>query len=152
MMLAYRLVRLIETHSEQLAGGFWHKLQSCDRCQGFRFVPAEDLKQRVAEVYHHLGKWLLGKSEQEIELHYRELGRRRAQQGVPFSQVVWAIALSKENLVEFLQSQTEILQPVAILGELEIVQLLGQFFDRAAYYAARGYEEGYQADAAAAQD
>jgi hypothetical protein len=149
MMLAYRLVRLIETHSEQLAGGFFQKLQSCDRCKDFGAVPPEEFEQRVAEVYHHLGKWLLGKSERDIERQYRDLGRRRAQQGVPISQVIWAIALSKENLVEFLQSQTDVLQAVAILGELEIVQLLGNFFDRAAYYAALGYEEARTADAAA---
>ena len=71
MMLAYRLVRLIETHSEQLAGGFFQKLQSCDRCKNFGSVPLEEVKQRVAEVYHHLGKWLLGKSERDIERQLR---------------------------------------------------------------------------------
>jgi len=147
MMLAYRLVRLIETHSAELARGFRQKLQSCDKCHHFGAVPAEEFEQRVAEVYHHLGKWLLGKSERAIESQYRELGRRRAQQGIPVSEMIWAIALSKENLVEFLQSQTGELQPVAILGELEIVQLLGYFFDRAAYYAVVGYEEASVADA-----
>jgi hypothetical protein len=148
MMLAYRLVRLIETHSVELANGFHQKLQSCDRCQGFGVVPAEELTQRVLEVYHCLGKWLLGKSEQDIERQYGEIGRRRAGQGVPLSQVVWAITLSKTNLVEFLQSETSESEPVAVAGELEILQLLGQFFDRAAYYAAKGYEQVWTGSAA----
>jgi hypothetical protein len=148
MMLAYRLVRLIETHSEELARGFRQQLQSCDRCQAFGALPAEEITQRVLEVYHSLGKWLLGMSERDIERQYCEIGRRRAQQGIPLSQVIWAIALSKSNLVDFLQSATSELEPVAIAGELEIVQLLGQFFDRAAYYAAKGYEQAWVGPAA----
>ncbi len=141
MMLAYRLVRLIETHSEQLANGLLKKLETCDKCHNFGKVPPEEFKQRVKEIYHHLGDWLLGKSERDIERHYREIGQRRAHQGVPISQLVWAIALTKENLIEFLQRETSDLKPIEILGELEIMQLLDQFFDRASYYAAVGHEQ-----------
>ena len=141
MMLAYRLVRLIETHSEQLANGVLKKLETCDKCKDFSKVPPEEFKQRVTEVYHSLGTWLLGKSERDIDRLYREIGRRRAHQGVPLSQLLWAIALTKENLVDFLQSETSDFEPPELVGELEILQLLGQFFDRASYYAALGHEE-----------
>jgi hypothetical protein len=153
MMLAYRLVRLIETHSEQLATGLLTKLTNCDKCQDFALLPPEEFRQRVVDIYHHLGEWLLGKSEQDIERHYREIGRRRAHQGLPISQLLWAIALTKENLVEFLQNETPDLKPVEVLGELEILKLLEQFFDRAAYYAALGHEQArvaHRAMAAAA--
>ncbi len=140
-MLAYRLVRLIETHSEQLASGLLKKLQTSDKCPDFSSVPAHEFQQRVVEVYHHLGEWLLGKSEGDVERHYREIGQRRAHQGVPISELIWALALTKENLVEFLQGETSDLTPVEILGELEILQLLEQFFDRASYYAAVGHEQ-----------
>jgi hypothetical protein len=149
MMLAYRLVRLIETHSEQLASGLLKKLESCDKCQEFTPVPQEEFKQRVNEIYQHLGEWLLGKSDQEIERRYREIGQRRACQGVPLSQLVWAIALTKENLIEFLQRESLELKPVEMMGELEIMQLLEQFFDRAVYFAALGHEQARAARMAA---
>jgi len=150
MMLAYRLVRLIETHSEQLASGLLKKLGSCDKCKEFTQVPREEFKQRVSEIYQNLGEWLLGKSERDIECRYREIGQRRAQQGVPLSQLVWAIALTKENLIEFLQRESLELKPVEMMGELEIMQLLEQFFDLATYYAAIGYEQARLARAAVA--
>jgi hypothetical protein len=150
MMLAYRLVRLIETHSEQLACGLLKKLESCERCDSFTETPQEEFRQRVTEIYQHLGEWLLGKSDQEIERRYREIGQRRAHQGVPLSQLLWAIALTKENLIEFLQHESLELKPVEMMGELEIVQLLEQFFDRAVYYAALGHEQAQAARAAAA--
>jgi hypothetical protein len=150
MMLAYRLVRLIETHSEALASGLLKKLEACDQCKSFTRTPQEEYKQRVTEIYQHLGEWLLGKSDQEIEGRYREIGQRRAHQGVPLSQLIWAIALVKENLVEFLQRESAELNPAEVRGELELMQLLEQFFDRAIYYAALGHEQACVARKAAA--
>lgn len=149
MMLAYRLVRLIETHSETLADSLYTKLQTSDKTKDFRKVPPDEFKARVTEVYQHLGEWLLGKTESDIERRYKEIGRRRAAQGVPVSQVIWAIALVKENLMEFLARESALDKPIEIFGELEVVQLLEQFFDRAIYYAALGYERARAAHAAA---
>lgn len=152
MLLAYRLVRLIESHCDQLASGLLNKIQQSEKCSAFNKIPADEFKQRVVEVYQHLGEWLLGKSEQEIERRYREIGQRRAVQGVPMSQVVWAIALTKENLVEFLNKESAVEKPVEIFGEVEILELLEQFFDRAIYYAVLGHEQARAAHATASRN
>jgi hypothetical protein len=140
MMLAYRLVRLIETHSDALASSLLHKVQTSELTTGYRNVPPEELKQRVYEIYRHLGDWLLGKSEFDIEKRYLEIGAKRASQDVPLSQLTWTIILTKENLWEFLRNESVLDRPVEVFGELEMLQLLDQFFDRAIYYAAIGYE------------
>ena len=140
MMLAYRLVRLIETHSDALAAGLLQRVQDSEYTQSYADVPPEDLKQRVYEIYRHLGQWLLGKSEFDIESRYLEIGARRAQQNVPLSQLTMAIILTKENLWEFLKKESVLDRPVEVFGELEFLQLLEQFFDRAIFYAAVGYE------------
>lgn len=147
MMLAYRLVRLIETHSDALAAGLLHRVQTSPLVAAYRQVPPEELRQRVHEIYRHLGDWLLSKSEGDIEHRYMEIGARRASQGVPVSQVSWAIILTKENLWEFLKSEAVMDRPTEVFSELEMLQLLEQFFDRAIFYAALGYEQyvaGYQ--------
>jgi hypothetical protein len=140
MMLAYRLVRLIETHSDALAGSLLKKVQSSEFTRSYHKVPAEELRDRVYEIYRHLGAWLLGKTEVDIEQRYNEIGSRRYQQGVPLSDLIWAITLTKENLWEFLKEETILDRPVEVFGEMEMLQLLEQFFDRAIYYAAQGYE------------
>ncbi|HEX3322877.1 MAG TPA: hypothetical protein VHR84_19370 [Terriglobales bacterium] len=140
MMLAYRLVRLIETHSDALANGLLQRVQTAETARDYMKVPAEELKTRVYEVYRHLGEWLLGKSEFDIENRYVEIGRRRAEQGVALSQLVWTIIQTKENLWDFLRRESVLDRPVEIFGELELLQLLEQFFERAIYYAAVGYE------------
>ncbi|MGA2459176.1 MAG: hypothetical protein ABSF85_16520 [Terriglobales bacterium] len=104
-------------------------------------VPPEDLNERVYEVYRHLGEWLMGKDELQLEQRYLQIGARRASQQVPMSEVIWVIVLTKDNLWEFIKKESVLEHPVEVFGELEMLQLLEQFFDRAIYYAAVGYEQ-----------
>ena len=88
-----------------------------------------------------MGDWLLGKNQENIEQRYREIGARRASQGVPLPELIQAIVLTKENLWDFLKSEAVLDRAVEIMGELELLQMLEQFFDRAIYFAAVGYQE-----------
>jgi hypothetical protein len=140
MMLAYRLLRLVETHSDALAAGLLEKTQNSPLLPGYCNVPPGDLEQRVYEIYRHLADWLLGKSELDVEKRYVEIGARRALQGVPLSELIWAIILTKKNLWDYLKREAVLDRPAEISGELEVEELLDQFFDHAIYYAAVGYE------------
>ncbi len=141
MMLAYRLVRLIEQHYDRLAEGLLNRIKNCDKTNQFYKVPPEDFRSAVTDIYRHLGEWLIGKGEHDIARRYTEIGSRRAFQKVPLSQLIYAITLTREHLWEYLTQEDRIDQPVEIFGELEMLQLLEQFFDRATYYAAVGYEQ-----------
>jgi len=145
MMLLYRLVRLIETHSQALAASLLVRVQASEHTHDYCNVPPEELKERVYEIYRHLGEWLIGKTEFDIEKRYLEIGQRRALQHVPFSQVAMVIFLTKENLWEFLKKESVIDRPVEVFGELEMLQMLEQFFDHAIFYAAIGYERAVAA-------
>jgi hypothetical protein len=147
MMLSYRFVRLIEDRSDALASGLLHKVQRSAHTEAYRKVPPDELTQRVYEIYRHLGEWLLDKSEGDIEQHYTKIGARRAEQGVPLSQVIWAIILTKDNLWEFILDESYPDRPVEIFGKQELLQLLEQFFDLAIYSAAVGYERAAEKNA-----
>ena len=140
MMMLYRLVHLIETHSQSLAACLLDRVHSSEATPDYKNVPEDDLKERVYEVYRHLGDWLLTKDELDLERRYLRIGADRAKQEVPFSQVAWVIVLTKDNLWEFLKKEATEDRPVEVYGELEMLQLLDHFFDRAIYYAALGYE------------
>jgi hypothetical protein len=140
-MIALRLVRLIETHSDDLAEGLTQKLLSSDRTRDLRRVPAHELHQRCHEIYRNLSEWLLSKTDHEIESVYKHLGARRAQQGVSLAALTWAILLTKEHLWGFLDWEGVHGGLHNVFGELELLRLLDQFFDRAVYYATEGYEQ-----------
>jgi len=149
MMMLYRLVRLIETHSEALAACLLDRVQNSEAAPDYGNVPPEELKERVYDIYRHLGDWLITKDELDLEQRYLAIGARRALQGVPLSQVAWVITLTKENLWEFIKKEIAIERPVEVCGELEMLQMLDYFFDRAIYYAAIGYERMVAEDAIA---
>ena len=80
------------------------------------------------------------KDELDLEARYLAIGARRALQQVPLNQFLWAIVLTKENLWNFIRQEIPIERPVEVFGEMEMLQWLNQFFDRAIYYATIGYE------------
>ncbi len=149
-MLATRLVHLIELHADQLSHRLIRKLQDDPRCSELKKVPVEELRARSYEVYRHLADWLIRKTEHDLQQAYAEIGARRARQGVAFSHVLYALTATKEELWEFLQDEGIVTKPIELFGEMELFRLLDQFFDRALYYAASGYEQARQGDAAAA--
>ena len=141
-MIALKLARLIESHADQLAMGLVHKIGASLRTAEYHdTVPREELERSVREIYHHISDWLLTKTESDVELRFTETGMRRALEGLPFSQLLWALAMTKEHLWGFLQREALIDRPVELFGELELMQLLDKFFDRAMFYAATGYEQ-----------
>ena len=139
-MMLYRLVHLIETHSQALASCLIDRVRGSDATPDYKNVPPDELRQFVYEIYRHLGDWLLSKDELDLERHYLRIGAERAKQQIPFSQVAWVIVLVKDNLWDFLKKEVPQERPVEAFGELEMLQLLDRFFDRAIYYAAVGYE------------
>lgn len=141
MLLAYRLVRLIEAHSEELAASLLEEVTHSEKTAAYvTQVPPEELRSRTHEIYKNLGEWLLGKTESEVERRYQEIGARRAAQGVPRTQLISSLIMTKDTVWEFLLKEAGIEWPVEVFGELELLQLLDQFFDRAIYYASMGYE------------
>ncbi|HYH00610.1 MAG TPA: histidine kinase N-terminal domain-containing protein [Terriglobales bacterium] len=148
-MLATRLVRLIEAHSDQLATTLTEKIRTSQRTLDYLKIPPEELRQQSYEIYAHLGEWLLTKTESEIEHHYISIGQHRSEEGIRISDFVWALVITKENLVHYLQTNATVDGAMQLLGELELMQLVEQFFDRALYYGTVGYERARKATKAA---
>ncbi|OAI46533.1 hypothetical protein AYO43_06175 [Nitrospira sp. SCGC AG-212-E16] len=140
-MLAVRLVRLIESHIEELSRDLSEKVWNSPRCSDLNKVPATQLEARTREIYRNLSDWLLDKTEAQVERRYTELGAMRAQQGVAYSHFVWAIISTKEHVRAFVQREGLSESAMELHGELELLHLLSQFFDLVLYYAAVGYEQ-----------
>ncbi len=139
-MLSLKLVHLIEKHSDELAHGLCEKLRKAEKTRHFLCVPGDELEAAAFEIYRHLGEWLLTKTDTDVELRYKDVGARRAAQGIPPEEWVWAVILTKEHLWGFLQRESLLDRPFEVFGELELLRMLDQFFDRAIYYGLIGYQ------------
>jgi len=141
-MLRHRLIHLIEEHSDELANQLLlHAQQSPHLASFITKVPPSELKQRVFEVYRHLGQWLLRRTDVDIEQHYSAVGSRRCHQGVALSELIWAITLTKENLWDFLNRESCPGFEMEVLAEHEMYRMIDHFFNRAIYFAAKGFEQ-----------
>jgi hypothetical protein len=140
-MIAVRLVRLIERHSDELTDQLLLKFKTSPRTSDLRKVPAQELRNRSYEILRNLSDWLLLKSDADVEIRYRQIGALRASQNVSLAHVCWGIVLTKEHIWNFLQREGFLRGPLEIFGEMELLRLLDQFFDRAICYCAEGYEK-----------
>jgi hypothetical protein len=71
MMMLYRLVRLIENHSQALAACLLTRIQDSEATPDYKNVPSEELKEHVYDRYRHLGNWLIATDEVDLEARYR---------------------------------------------------------------------------------
>jgi hypothetical protein len=140
-MIALRLIRFIEAHSEEIARQLTKKIQSSPRSSQMKKVSEPELVGGLQELLQHLSEWLLTKTESDVEVRYREIAARRARQAVPLSDFCWSLVMTKECLWEYLQKQGFLPSPIELYGEMELLSLLNQFFDRALCYTAEGYEQ-----------
>lgn len=140
-MLGLRLVRLIQKHSNEIAEGLMAKLLTSPRTQAYRSLREDEFRDAVIALYSHLEEWLLTKTESDVERYFKDLGVRRANDGIPASQMAWAINLSKAQLKEFVYRESGADRALELYGELEFLDSLDRFFARAIYYALIGYEQ-----------
>jgi len=139
-MLSARLVRLIEDHAEELTHGLLDDLQSNSHTPAYHALSREQLRHRLFDVYRNLGRWLLDTTEEHVETVYCELGGKRRAEGVPLSEVVYALTLAKYHLRDCVRTRGLTDSAVELYQEQELQRLVGRFFDRAIYHTVRGYE------------
>lgn len=143
-MVALRLIRLIESHSDQISRNLALRIRSSARTTEMQKVSEPELLSGLQDLLQHLSEWLLTKTESDVETRYCEMGARRAMLKVSLANSCWAVIITKEYLWEFLQKQGFLRDPIELYGEMELLSLLNQFFDRALGYMVEGYERGRQ--------
>ncbi len=139
-MLSNRLIRMIEDHAEELTSGLIQQLKTHPHTPAFRRFPDTEIHHRTYNVYKNLGAWMLGKPREEIRHHYEELGARRFSEAVPLAEVLYALILSKKNLLVYIKNRGFDGSAIEIYGEQELVNKVDQFYDDAMYFTAVGYE------------
>ena len=127
-MIGTRLLHLIERHADELAIGLTAKLRQSELTSDFRKLPPEELRKTTAELYRDLGEWLLKKTEKDIEQHFLAIAQDRAAEGIRLPQFVWAVIISRNHLHQFLLGHAFADSIFELYSELELQQLLSQFF------------------------
>lgn len=149
-MLTARLVQMIETHADTLARDVLKDIQTNPRTPAFRRVPRDELEARVLAAYRNLGTWIQSSSDEAVRAEYEAWGRKRFREGILLSEIISAIVLIKQHLRRFIRDHGLVdfsgdpgpggLIGVQLHGVQELNYMVDEFFDRALYSLARGYE------------
>lgn len=141
-MRAHKLVQHMKTNAGALSDGLLQKIRGSEKCSELPLrVPPEEQKRYAYEIYRDLADWLAAGADTIIEPRYETLGIRRANQGIPFSQLLWAVCIAREYLWEYMQHECLLEEPVEFWGGVILLRSLNQFFDRALYFTLLGYQK-----------
>lgn len=160
-MLSIRLIRLIETHAESLTREVVEDLLTNENTPAFRRIPKGELEPRVFAFYQNLGNWIGDPKENAVRAEYEEWGRIRSRQGIPVSEIVYSLILTKRHLRRYIRENAFIifsgdrvtpdeLIPYELYSMQELNYVVGDFFDNALYYLTRGAEIQVKAKQSAA--
>ncbi len=126
-------------------------VRNSGRCQELLLrVPEQEHRRYALDIYRDLTDWLAAETDSIIEERYVELGKRRAQQGVPLSNMFWAMSIARDYLWKLVQQECLIEEPVELWGGVLLLDLVNKFFDRVFYFALVGFEAAGKTDQAAA--
>lgn len=151
-MISAKLIQLIESHAGRLADDVARDLTTNPRTPAFRSVPADDLVQRVFQVVGHLGDWIGAPGAEAVRAEFSEWGRKRFGQGVPLSQIVYAIIILKTHLRRYIRDnglvdaafprvEADYILPMHMHSLQELNEQVSSFFDEALFDLAQGYEK-----------
>lgn len=139
-MLPSNLIRMISDHWEHIARRVLRQIGSDPRLVEMGRLPEGELLERTREILQNLGVWLVSR-EQEIAERYEALGRRRFEEGIPLHEVVSALQLIRENMIQYVRDQIFADSPLELYAEGELDRGSARIFDRIIYNFVRGYEQ-----------
>lgn len=141
-MLYRKFITLVESHAEELTEEWIREVKHNPATPGYSNLSTEELHNRAYDVYIRLGKLLLEEdpSFRSQAAHYMKLGKDRASEGLKLSEVIYALILSRVVLWRYVVNQGIINGTLDLQQALEFYQKVTNYFDKAAYFIACGYE------------
>jgi hypothetical protein len=140
--LSSRLINVVECHADKLTRDTVQKLQTNPRTPSYNNLSYSELTYRVHEIYQNLNRWLCDKPDPVIRSWYNELGEKRFKEGIPIQELLWALVLTKHQLMDYMDACALADSAIELYRQQELDRFIGRFFDRAACYAAEGYARG----------
>lgn len=140
-MISMKLIAFIEKHSEDLTNAWLKEVQQHPETLRHHHYSSEKLRDFALNVYSHLGQWIESEENRgQVEKTFRELGSEGFQEGFRLSEIIKALVLVRSNLWRFVLNQGFLESATELYQTLELIASVVQFFDRATFFAARGFE------------
>jgi hypothetical protein len=141
-MLYEKFIRLVEDHAEELTKEWIKEIKNNPSTAGYRNIDDAILGVRIFDVYRRLGEWIMNADPNDpiTAEHFIKLGRERAGEKIKNSEVIYALILARVVLWRYIIEHQVISTAIELHQLLEFYQKVNNFFDKAAYFVAVGFE------------
>jgi len=130
---------MVSDHWADIAARALLRIRRDSKLLEFGKLPEADLRERAREILQNLGHWLVS-SENDLGRRYENLGRQRFEEGIPLHEIVYALQLLRESMIQYIRDQGLGRTPLDIYAEEELEVGSDRIFDTIVYYFVRGYE------------
>lgn len=140
MLTSTKLVSLIEGNADELSRKWLAIVRKDESTPTYQKYDEEKLYKRAYSVYSQLSKWVSrDTTKSEIAKIYRELGKKRREEGFGLAEVVRALTITRRVLWVKVQSDGFLDTALDLRTAIELSNIVIVFFDRAIFYTIEGY-------------
>lgn len=142
MILASKLVKLIERNSDVIAEKWADDVSTLPYTRSYWNVPFEELQDRAARVCNRMG-YFLGRRlpREKFQSFYKRVAEARRAQGYDVEEVVMALLLLKRHIWLFVLQEGLLTSNIDLSQALLVNNRVVLYFDRAVYYVTLAYSE-----------
>jgi hypothetical protein len=130
---------MISDHSDEIANRVLRQICRDSKLHEIAKLPENELLERTKQMLQHIDRWLVSK-EDDLRHKYERLGRQRYEDGIPLHEVVRALQLVRENMIQYVLDQGYAQTPLDLYAEEELQHGADRIFDSIIFYFVRGYE------------
>jgi hypothetical protein len=139
-MLSGKLIRLIESHEEEIASTVIRSIRHDPELPHLRNVAEAELRGKAREILKNLGHWLAQDNDERLARDYEAVGRGRFELSVPLHESVRGLCLIKDKMMDFIDEQGIDRDCLALYAEEQLERRAGRFFDLLLVHLTLGYE------------
>jgi hypothetical protein len=140
-MISEKLIKLIEENAKEISDYWINDINENESTPSFHEIAREECMDYGISVLQELGNWLDEKDRgADIKDVYISLGRRRALEPRPLSEIVSAHLLLKRHIWLYVLSHGFLSTTYELYQILEVNNRVVDFFDKIIFNLIYGYE------------
>lgn len=143
-MLSIRVTELVAAHADELADRIVADIQSNPKTAYYHVMDVSELRRRIRQLFGNLNQWLVEIPESELRNTYVKFGQVRFWEEVPLPDLVYAIILTRQHLIEFIRHHSTADSSLHIYQEMEVHDLISRFYDEIIYFTITGYRQAME--------
>jgi hypothetical protein len=139
-MLSSNLVKLIETHWEEIATRLISSVREHPDLTHLKRKTDVEMREWCRNILQDMDYLLIASKAQEVRRRFEVLGRMRFEENIPLHEAVLRFHMLKNKIIGFIHEQGFPMSAMHLYAEEELELRIGRFFDDCVYHVVRGYE------------